>query len=175
MTSAKCKFIFVHVTKTGGTSIQRALNIRTDHVPASKIREKVGKNKWSSYFKFSFVRNPFDKIVSQSHYNGSDFGFKNSTFKQYVKAWSEGHRISWYPPFNLFYIDEKLDFIGRFENLQEDFDIVCDKIGIARQQLPRANKSEHKHYTEYYDEETKQIVAEKHAKDIEYFGYKFGE
>ena len=69
-----------------------------------------------------------------------------------------------------------IDFVGRFENLQNDFDYACEKIGIPKKKLPHMVKSENrKHYTEYYNEKTKSIIANKYAKDIEYFNYRYGE
>lgn len=177
MISRKYKCIFVHIIKTGGVSVATALKMRKTHchMSASAIRKRVGEKKWNSYFKFSFVRNPYDKLVSQYHYNRQSFGYEDATFKEYATAFGEGKQISTYPQLNSWYLDEEVDFVGRFENLQQDFETVCEKIGATDLMLPHKNKSKHKHYTEYYDDEIKQIVAEKYALDIENFGYGFGD
>jgi hypothetical protein len=65
------------------------------------------------------------------------------------------------------------DFTIRYENLHTDFAAVCDKLGIKRLELPQISKTQRKHYTEYYNDKTRIMVAELFAKDIEYFGYQF--
>ena len=68
-----------------------------------------------------------------------------------------------------------VDFIGRFEKLQEDFDYVCEQIGVKSIKLPHVKKTEHKHYTEYYNDEMVKIVEDVYISDITRFDYKFGE
>jgi chondroitin 4-sulfotransferase 11 len=75
-------------------------------------------------------------------------------------------------------IDEKgaiiVDFIGRFEHLQEDFDVISRHLGRAPVELPRTNTSQHATYTEYYSPATAEMVAKRYAQDIKQFGYRFG-
>ena len=206
MISHKHKFIFIHIPKTGGTSIERALeptisledpDCHAGHVEGNTLIE--GKH-WrtidyqskfpelfDSYFKFMFIRNPWDRMVSRYEWRRflaplkfegeraekiSNQDFKDFLQKQGVEMFekwcyvdlmqdSNGHRA--------------IDFVGRFENLQNDFDVVCDKIGTPRQELLNTNHVKRKNYTEYYNNETREMVAQGFKRDIEYIDYKFGE
>ena len=187
MISHKHKCVFIHINKCGGTTIDTLFTGKFAGHKKAFVYKRSKPNIFDNYFKFTFVRNPWDRVVSFYHYQikrGWDYYPFNKTipFDKFVKNWLKPMRrqtpLATYPCYD--WISDKddnllVDFIGRFENFQEDFDIVCDKIGIPHQQLPHKNKSNHKHYTEYYDDETRQIVAERYAKDIERFGYKFGE
>jgi hypothetical protein len=193
MISHKHKFIFIEVPKTGTTTVCHVLKTHfrglqplvypNKHFPLGQYKKMFPKET-QTYFKFSFVRNPWSRVVSLFHRNEGVQMRDKMTFIEFVNwielATDTSVKCNKFPKKNMldfFKINNKvnMDFIGKFENLQEDFNTICDKIGIPRQKLPHRNKSKHQHYTEYYDDETKQIVAEKYAKDIEYFGYEFGE
>jgi hypothetical protein len=195
MINHKHKFIFIHIPKTGGTSIEKyilgnanvAKKQNNKHNTVTEYMNKTGKL-FDKYFSFSFVRNPYDFLVSYYKFRmnmiNGEYGrverfmykkYSKSNFRNWVmKNFYNDPRVMTNLDFLSYNSEIKVDFIGKFENLQQDFDTVCDKIGIPQQKLPHINKSKHKHYTEYYDDETREIVAKKYAKDIEYFGYKFG-
>jgi chondroitin 4-sulfotransferase 11 len=203
--SHKHKFIFVAIPKTGTSSIESLLGDFSTTKSHNKhdYLHQINNFNTDEYFSFCFVRNPWQRQLSTYFYyikmikfwdehpdsksewieiyncyiktlEGCDT-FRDWVEKLYSNKWLEYH--TW-DPIQLIWANE-VEYVGSFESLQEDFDTICDKIGIPRQKLPHENKSKHKHkhkhYTEYYDDETRQIVAEKYAKDIEYFGYKFGE
>lgn len=66
-----------------------------------------------------------------------------------------------------------VNFIGRYENLQQDFNTICDRILIPKKNLNILNKTNHLYYKDYYTEKTKKIVESMYLKDINYFKYKF--
>ena len=198
MIDHKHKCIFIHIPRCGGTSIEIAMygknwfyvESSTKHLIASTAKN-IYKPYWNDYFKFSFVRNPWDRMVSLAKYptayklnlnKGKLVGFEEH-FKEFpeieVDKRSKSLNDTFYPIKNSVYLNilnVELDFIGRFENLNEDFEFIYKSIGDIPPLLTNdlMHRSYHKHYTEYYDDETREIVAQKYARDIEYFGYKFG-
>ena len=77
----------------------------------------------------------------------------------------------WNPQINFLPFDP--DYIGRFENLQEDLDNICNQINIPKQQLPHTNKTNHKPYREYYNDHTIKMVQEIYKGDLQKFNYDF--
>ena len=213
------KSIFIHTPKCAGSSVGKVCkenSILIDTVNRKWDGGFSSEPAYNNHFKFSFVRNPWDRIVSSysmfnsfrrpswfARMNFLDFlklsldckeirqiekklnwkrEFKSEEEKEDIRKQHiysiQNHCATYLNPFSQLFDQNKnqiVDFIGRFENLQDDFDTICDKIGIPRQKVPHANETDHKHYTEYYDGETRIIIEEKFAKDIEYFGYKFGD
>lgn len=139
----------------------------------------------NDYFSWGFVRNPWDRLVStyvnkiiNQHGGGLGLWGKDiKHFKDFILKIKKTNVTDCDRHIRCLYtfLPEDINFIGKIENLQEDFNTICDKIGLPHTTLPHANKTKHQHYTKYYENETREIVAEKYSRDIEYFGYKFGE
>ena len=192
MISHEHKCIFIHIPKCAGSSIERffvkkdwwRVNRNTKHILAEEAKD-LYKEYWDDYFKFAFVRNPWELEVSWYFFRKKQSRSIRSThgmsFGDFVRQFDTTANAPWLPNTSSFldYLTDSngellVDCVARCENFQQDFNIICNKLGIHQQQLPHRNKTNHKHYTEYYDDETRELVAEKYAKDIEYFGYEFG-
>lgn len=166
----------------------------SDYISLSNYLTSPGRGQ-RPLFSFAIVRNPWDRVVSSFFYL-SQGGLNNSkqdeqdiekfvsryqgNFTDFVKNEFQNRQLFAQIHFRPQYewiTDENgklcVSFIGRFENLQHDFDFACDSMNIERQMLAIHNKSKHKLYKEYYNEETKQIVANAYKEDIELFNYSF--
>lgn len=188
MINHEYKCIFVHIPRTSGTSIESEFGVDMDfkdgkkaifssdkHLKSSEIFRSIDEHLWKSYFKFTLVRNPWDRVISIFNMPAfSDINFLSGKSLIYFlnhyepKPHEAGIQC-------MDYIDrDDLDFIGKFENRQQDINFIFKKIGFFNALNLHDRKTNHKHYTEYYDDESRELVAEKYAKDIEMFGYKFG-
>jgi len=175
---------------------------------AKKILKQQGKEP-SDYFFFSFVRNPYTRLFSLYNFINNTIrdyekyvkyvdpgkpkrqGWEewlelcyeiiksNPTFKSYIQNHKGEVEMDDYRHFLFDDGANAMDFIGRFENLQNDFDKVCDKIGIKRSRLDYLNSSVYRHglrkhhYHSAYDNETIEIVAKKFKENLKLFNYKF--
>ena len=155
-----------------------------DHRTAKEMKTILGEKLWDRIFTFSMVRNPWDRTVSAYNYRKLVHPhIKNLTFREYVLGLMKDPKYKRARrPFYLndcyHYISEDgeiiVDSVLRFENRVEDLTKVAVKIGCEDLFESHWNKTvREKEYVNYYDGETKRIVEELCAKDIEQFNYTF--
>lgn len=149
-----------------------------DNIRAAQKRMPA--DKFNDYFKFAFVRNPWNRLVSEYEFllerptHGRHSRVKKlAGFMQFIQMQiprNDAYQIN-------MLCDRKgrllMDFVGKLENLQDDWKTVCEHIGLPYEALPRKNATQHRHFQDYYDEQSRQLVAKHWAREIEMFGYTF--
>lgn len=187
------KFLFLHLPKTGGTSINKFLNNKFKnnerdfghpYLLEYTYDEKTDRySNLDDYFKFTIVRNPYDRLVSAFFYIKKyskfplDISFRkqweleNDTFESFVIEKlpiildDKDIRPRHFKP-QVDFGTADLDYIGSFTTIQDDMNFICDHIGTKRQDLPHINSSVHKNYEEYYNKKTLDIVKTLYFNDF---------
>ena len=202
MISSQNRFLFVHIPKTAGNSIQSVLRDYSEdqlvalrkeqdgierfglrnpkykikkHSTLSEYREALGAEQFRSFYKFTCVRNPWDRMVS--YYFTPTQSLETWNRKKFHDMISKAVSVADYLRLD----DEEqdpfanVDCIMRFENLIDDFRTVCSRLEISTATLPRYNRSTREPYSKYYDDELRELVRTRFAAEIERFGYTFEE
>lgn len=214
--SNRYNFLYVHIAKTGGTSVRAALKAlqwkdpyyiaqfiasRLSHLTGHRIASKLPRHSkiicaqemlpqdfFNGLFKFAFVRNPWDLQVSSYHHLKRERPHLlqgHESFEAFTRWKLDPER-----PYQ-YHLDTAItrqtdylvdlhgkvltDFVGHYERLQEDFDFICKKIGVATPVLPHKRQAtdRQKDYRSYYSDELAELVGRYFARDIEILKYRF--
>jgi hypothetical protein len=186
--------IFVHIPKCAGISINQALfgHLGAGHRTIGWYQLIFEPGKFNSYFKFSVVRNPFDRLVSAYTFlQGGGLTEKDrrwalehlsgyNDFDSFVKGWLTRKNIyiglHFIPQYRFVCTRNKkvmVDYIANVETLDQDFNKIANRLGVGGE-LPMQNTSARSHaYQDYYTDETRAIVREVYEDDLQIFGYDF--
>lgn len=187
--SHKSKYVYYSVPKTATTSIKKYLEKYTSIDIGSFALENgyniEYNNEWNNYYQFAFVRNPWDRVLSC---------FLDKTKQCIGKSWAlEYYKIYYDCSFeefieqlngkNIVYdghlmpqtmlINNHVNFIGKFENLNQDLSIVQKILSLPQEDMPYENTTCHEHYSQYYNKLTRDKVYYLYKEDIERFNYEF--
>lgn len=188
--------IFVHIPKCAGISVSKSLfgeEFAPIHRSLHGYLADFGPKDFQAYFKFTVVRNPYDRLASAYFFlkkggineDDKNWAEKNlsayDSFDTFVKNWVNQENIQteihFRPQCDFICLEKNrpgVDFIGYYENLAADFQYVCRKINSHSTLLAmNRNAGKEKDFREYYTEETKAIVADVYADDIRVLGYSF--
>jgi hypothetical protein len=200
------RFIFAAIPKTGTHSVRRALRehlgdndieqvglfvnkrfpfaelaaTRHGHLGLAQVRPFLGEEVFASYFKFAFVRNPFDRFVSYCAFMTRQSGEFDRAPQQVMRHVLFQLRPMQHILFQPQYIllvdaDGKLlsDCVGRVEEMQESYDAICVRIGIPSRPLEQVNSTRRGDYRQYYDQQLIDGVSDLYRRDLDLFGYGF--
>lgn len=201
------RMVFVHVQKTGGVTVGQVLEETVPDVrrwPERGIKHATlaqlldAEPELASYWTFSFVRNPWSRLVSwwamverfdelaRQGVERAQARFDNNAFLRTSREYADFETFVMQGPDELARLRtpqltyltsdaKEIDFLGRTESFQADLRSVLDHLGLELPaELPHRNRSPHAHYTTYYSARSRDRVAELFASDIEAFGYQFG-
>ena len=172
-TDKPSKFTFIHIPKNAGTAIKRTMKVdvkKNKHCDIHECRELWGDDLG---FTFAVVRNPWDRMVSYHNYmkKMNPRVWKEVSFEQFIMG-DDWFRVD---KQQHEYFDE-LDMVLRYENLEKDAKTLFDKIGLRPTKLKKQNASRWKgHYSDFYNDKTKEEVYRRCRVDIDKFGYTFEE
>lgn len=201
------KFIFFHLYKCGGMSIRKYISDNTEStyeiqsghsLPIDMKRqfEHDGyPNKFDEYFKFSFVRNPFDWMVSvlfyakrySNHFMHNDvqnmdmerfipyyMDFRNKNLQQQIEMFGSNRVVTIK---DYLFHNEKImvDYLGKVENIEKDLKKICKTIGIESDEIPleNTNPKRSKDYRQYYNETSKKMIEDNFGWELDIFKYTF--
>jgi hypothetical protein len=210
------QFIFFHITKTAGSSIKESLKNYAQelqkfkinrppkmlgeqinplyemwesflwHAKARDAQKELPEEVYNRFYKFAFVRNPWDWQVSYYHFILKEKAHIKHQFVKSMDGFEEYLQwvINTKNPFPKgatklqkdIITDSTgkliVDFVGRYETLEADFSTICQVLNLQAT-LPYLNQSKHQDYQSYYNEKTRKLVEEHFQEDIALFGYTF--
>ncbi|MHB8911823.1 MAG: sulfotransferase family 2 domain-containing protein [Lysobacter sp.] len=200
------RFVFTAIPKTGTHSVRQALRehlsaddleqvglfvdkrfpfeelaaIRHGHISLQQIRPFLGEEAFTSYLKFAFVRNPFDRFVSYCAFmtraNGAFLANPQAVMRHVLFVAPPMQHVLFRPQHSFLTDADGLllsDTVGRVEEMQASYDALCERIGIAGASLGQVNSSRRGGYRDYYDQPLIDGVAALYRRDLELFGYEF--
>ena len=177
------KVFYFRIPKLAGTTI----TVHGAHWRSADESDWINiitEDEFKKYFKFLFVRNPYDRIISlwNNFINRKREGIKipKCTFREFLEKdyIKQNKHIIFHSIPQYKYVEYKgkrmdeINFIGRFEYFKRDWKIIADKFDLM-EVLPVKNRNKHRHYSTYYDDWCVDKVTEMYKKDIELFNYKF--
>jgi chondroitin 4-sulfotransferase 11 len=182
-------FFFVHINKTGGSSVERALGAPFLHMTAADAYEQLGPTEWQRRFTFTVVRNPWDKVLSHYRYR---LARGNPALVEHPLSFTEwvcrayGDRDPRYQETPLMFADQTswleradgellVSHVARFEQLDDEFAEICRRLDRPQHTLPHLKQTaiDAPPYQEQYDDEARDVVADRFARDLEHWGYRF--